>query len=830
MWKILVNIIDMKRIQSYIVPAIIVVIFIAISFLYFYPLLEGKWINATDGQMYHGMSKEIQDFRDKGEEALWTGRTFSGMPSYLISTVYKGNIPASIQAFVRNIPFPADVLFFSFVFFFILGLVLKTKPWVSFAGALAYGFTTFSFVLIGTGHATKAHTITYMALLVAGVLLAYRGKFLWGSLLSAFSLSWMINANHPQMTYYAGIMILIIVITYFITAFREKELPKFFKASTLLLIAALLAVGTNFGKLWTVYEYGKYSMRGTSELKVDEQNQTSGLNRDYILDYSYDLGEAMTAFIPRFKGGGMGEPLGQNSATFQLFEKYQGKQAAMKACERLPLYWGTQPISMAPFYYGAVLCFLFVLGLFLVRGPDKWWIVAVVVISFLLSLGKNLPLLSNFMIDYFPGYNKFRDVKNIIVIQQFAMALLGLLAVREIYLGNIEKKALLKKLMYSWIIVGGLALVFVLIPGLAGNFSSPSDVQIDEQLVNVLRIDRESILRTDAFRSFAFVSLAAGIIWLFVQKKIKPAYAIVAWALLILVDLLPVNKKYLNSDNFASKSKVTAPFSKSNADKEILNDPDPNFRVLNLTVNPFSDGSTSYFHKSIGGYHGAKMKRYQEVVDFYLLSEIRDIVKGFQNPTSLDSLIGQLPAINMLNTKYIIYNPEYAPIENYQINGHAWFVDNVVFVKDANEEIQAIGDYDMKSEAAVHQSFQDGVKNIGFSPESTIELLEYQPNMLKYKASVIDENSFAVFSEIWYPKGWNVYIDGQETDLLRANYILRALVIPKGEHEIVFKFEPNSYYIGNKISLASSLVLLLVCAAGVFVFIKRRKNEESKED
>ena len=820
----------MKRIQSHIVPAIIVVIFLVISFLYFYPLLEGKWINATDGQMYQGMSKEIQDFRDKGEEALWTGRTFSGMPSYLISTVYKGNIPAGIQAFVRNIPFPADVLFFSFVFFFILGLVMKIKPWVSFAGALAYGFTTFSFVLIGTGHATKAHTITYMALLVAGVLLTYRGKFLWGSLLAAFSLSWMINANHPQMTYYAGIMILIIVITYLITAFREKELPKFFKASTLLLIAALLAVGTNFGKLWTVYEYGNYSMRGKSELKVDEQNQTSGLNRDYILDYSYDLGEAMTAFIPRFKGGGMGEPLGQNSATFQLFEKYQGKQAAIKVCERLPLYWGTQPISMAPFYYGAVLCFLFVLGLFLVRGPDKWWIVAVVVVSFLLSLGKNMPLLSNLMIDYFPGYNKFRDVKNIIVIQQFAMALLGILAVREIYLENIEKKALLKKLMYSWIIVGGLALVFVLIPGLAGNFSSPSDAQHDPQLVNALRIDRESILRADAFRSFAFVGLAAGIIWLFVQKKIKPAYAIVAWMLLIFVDLLPVNKKYLNSDNFATKSKVVAPFSQSNADKEILNDPDPNFRVLNLTVSPFNDGSTSYFHKSIGGYHGAKMKRYQEVVDFYLSSEIQDIVKGFQNPMSLDSLIGQLPAINMLNTKYIIYNPEYAPIENYQINGHAWFVDNVVFVKDANEEIQAIGDYDMKSEAAVHQSFQDGVKNLGFSPESTIELLEYHPNMLKYKASVIDENSFAVFSEIWYPQGWNAYIDGQKTDILRANYILRAMVIPKGEHEIVFKFEPNSYYVGNKISLASSLVLLLACAAGVFVFIKRRKNEESKED
>ena len=827
---------QLSQLKNWIIPGIIAIIFLFISFIYLFPVLEGKGLSATDGQMYSGMAKELDDYRNaNGEEALWTNRTFGGMPSYLISTVYKGNIPAIVQNMARKIiPYPVDVIFFGFVFFFALGLIMKVKPWVSFAGALAYGFTTFTFVLIGTGHATKAHTLTYMALLVAGVLMTYRGKFLWGSLLTAFSLSWMINANHPQMTYYAGIMVLMIVIAYLVTAFREKELPKFFKASTLLLIAAFLAVSTNFGKLWTVYEYGKYSMRGTSELTVDEQNQTSGLNRDYILDYSYDLGEAMTAFIPRFKGGGMGEPLGQNSATFQLFEKYQGKQAAIRACERLPLYWGTQPISMSPFYYGAVLCFLFVLGLFLVRGPDKWWIVAVVVVSFLLSLGKNAPMLSNFMIDYFPGYNKFRDVKNIIVIQQFAMALLGLLAAKEIYLGNIEKKVLLKKLMYSWIIVGGLALVFVLIPGLAGNFSSPSDAHHDAQFVNALRIDRESILRSDAFRSFAFVSLAAGIIWLFVQKKIKPAYVIVAWTLLILVDLLPVNKKYLNSDNFTSKSKVVVPFSPSNADKEILDDPDPNFRVLNLAVgNPFSDGSTSYFHKSLGGYHGAKMKRYQEIIDYYISSEIHDIIKGFQNPMSLDSLIGQLTAINMLNTKYIIYNPAYAPIENYQINGHVWLADSIIVAKDANEEIQAIGDYDLKTKAVIHQSFHEKTKNIdlsGLYPESIIELIEYHPNSLSYKANIKNKNSLAVFSEIWYPEGWKAYIDGKEVDILRANYILRALVIPEGEHEITFSFEPTSYYVGNKVSLAGSLVLLIVLLAGLLIFIKKQRNEKSKED
>jgi len=818
----------MKKFIPYLVA---VVLFLVIGFTYMSPVLQGKRLASQDVGMFRGMSKEIVDYREEtGEEALWTNSAFGGMPAYLISTVYKGDLPAKVQRWMTSLPRPVSLVFFNFLFFFVLCLIFKTNVWVSFAGALAYGFFSFFFIIMQVGHMTKAHTLTYMALVVAGVILAYRSKPLAGSLMAAVGLSWMLSANHLQMTYYAGIMVGIIGLTYLVAAVREKILPAFLKTSALLIVAMLLAVGTNFSRLYTTWEYGKYSTRGKSELTIDEKNHTGGLDKSYILDYSYDLGEAMTAFIPRFKGGGMSEPLGENSEVYQFFEKNQGKAAAKRISAGLPLYWGSQPISNAPFYYGAVLCFLFVLGLFIVKGPDKWWIAAVVIVSFLLSLGKNFPLLSNLMIDYFPGYNKFRDVKNIIVIQQFAMALMGVLAVRELYLARMNKDELGKKLKYSWYIAGGLALVFVILPGLAGDFRAASDARLvqagwPDQLMEALRDDRRMVLRTDAFKSFLFVSIAAGIIWLFVKQKLKASYAVVIWALLILADMWPVNKRYLNSDHFESRSKVEKPFQASKADQIILEDPDPDFRVLNLTVSVFNDGSTSWFHKSLGGYHGAKMERYQEVIDHQLLPEIQTLIGGFKNPGSIDSLMQSLPVMNMLNTKYIIYDPNSPPLENFHIRGHAWFVDDIQVVGDANEEIAALKGLDPAEEAVVDQRFAETLKDVepGGSRESTIALMEYKPNYLKYKAVVGSGKLLAVFSEIWYPKGWKAFIDGEQTSIVRANYLLRALAVPEGEHEVEFRFEPASYFTGNKISLASSLILLLALA-GVAVGQFKKKN------
>ncbi|WP_163716146.1 YfhO family protein [Mangrovibacterium lignilyticum] len=809
----------------------IILFFIILSFVYYSPQLEGKKLLASDNVNYQGMAKEIGDYRaETGEEALWTNSMFGGMPAYLISVRFSGELLAKIQsAYFSVIPRPAGYLALGFICFFAMCILLGINPWIAMAGGVMYGMATYFFVLTESGHYTKVHTLMYMPLIVGGVLSAFRDKPYWGALITALGLSWMLSANHPQMTYYAGIMVLIIGITYFIYALKEKTLPKFFKSVGLLVIALVLAVGTNFGRLYTVFEYGHYSTRGKSELKVDEQNQTAGLDKNYILEYSYDLGEAMTAFIPRFKGGGMSEPLGENSEVYSFFEKNQGKAAAKKVTEALPLYWGSQPISAAPFYYGAVVFFLFVLGLFIVEGKDKWWILAVFVVSLLLSLGKNLGFLSDLMIDYFPGYNKFRDVKNIIVIQHFAMVVMSMMAARELLLARMEKGELLKSLKYTWFILGGLTLLFALLPGIAGDFRGPSDVRLaqagwPEQLLNALRDDRRSILRVDAFKAFIFVTLSAGVVWLYIQKKIKASYAITLWVLLVLVDLWPVNKKYMNNDSFVSKSKVEKPYTATKADQAILKDKDPDFRVLNLTVSPFQDASTSYFHKSIGGYHGAKMERYQELFDHQLYPEIRRLIGGFQKPNTLDSVLTSLSVINMLNTRYVIYDPNSAPLENPVALGNAWFVNDFKVVGNANEEIDALQDFNAADEAVVDERFSDQLKDvqIGTGHNSQIRLEEYQPNYLKYEATVSGGTALAVFSEIYYPKGWDAFIDGKKVDYLRANYVLRAMAVPAGEHVIEFKFEPSSYFIGNKISLASSLILILAAAGLIFVEWKRK--------
>ncbi|MGQ7867867.1 YfhO family protein [Sunxiuqinia sp. sy24] len=816
----------------------IILLFILISFTYFSPQLEGKQLDAHDLSTFRGGSKELNDYRQEtGDEALWTNSMFGGMPSFLLSTKYPGNLLAKVQSLVDAIPRPARYLILMFSMFFALLLILEVKLWVSAVGALAYGLFSFFFVIIDAGHMTKAHTLTYMALVVGGVLLAYKRNAFWGSLLAAFSLSWMLSANHPQMTYYTGIMVVIIGLTYLVAAIKEKKLPSFLKTSALLLLAALLAVGTNFSRLSTTYEYGKYSMRGESELTSTDDNQTSGLDKSYILDYSYDFGEAMTAFIPRFKGGGMAEPLGEESEVYQFFAKNQGKAQARQISQNLPLYWGTQPISSAPFYYGAVLCFLFVLGLFVLKGKDKWWIVAVVVVSFLLSLGKNFGFLSHFMVDYFPWYNKFRDVKNIIVIQQFAMALMGVLAVKELYLNRQNQKELTQKLKYAWFIVGGLALVFAVLPGLAGDFRTPSDLRLvqagwPDQLMEALRADRRMVLRTDAFKTFLFVTIAAGVIWLYLKQKIKATYALLIWALLIFVDLWPVNKRYLNSDDFIAARKAEVPFTPSVADQEILKDKSQEYRVLNIAVSPFNDASTSYFHHSIGGYHGAKMQRYQELIESQISPEIQALGSRLQKAETqadVEAVFDGLDVLNMLNTRYVIYNPKAGPLFNSQALGNAWFVEDISLVENADEEIAALDAFDPATEAIIDGRFSDALTGVSLDSgeQPTIELKEYQPNYLKYEATVAKGTPLAVFSEIYYPKGWNAYLDGELVDYVRANYVLRAMPVPQGVHQIEFKFEPQSYVFGNKVSLASSLILIFALLAIGFVeFKKKTRNEE----
>ena len=807
-----------------------VALFMVISVIYFSPVLEGKKLQSSDGMQFKGMAKEIVDYREAtGKEALWSNNMFSGMPAYLTSTLYSGEIFSKIQKSVTAISQPVMILTFSFVFFFILCILLDIGVWTAFAASLAYGMMTFTFVVMVTGHLTKAHALTYTSLVVAGILVAFKKNKIGGSLIAALGLTWMLSANHLQMTYYAAILVLILGITYFIYAVKEKTLPDFAKTTAFLLIAVLFAVGTNFSRLYTTYEYGKYSMRGPSELTLNGENKTSGLDQDYILDYSYDLGEAMTAFIPRFKGGGMSEPLSTSSETYQFLVEAQGAQGAKKIVEGgMPMYWGSQPISGAPFYFGAVLCFLFVLGLFLVKGKDKWWLVAVFVVSLLLSLGKNFSLLTNLMLDYFPGYNKFRDVKNIIVIQQFSMALLGVLAIKEVYQRKISSAEFLKGLKYAFGITGGVALIFAVLPGLAGSFSGSTDAQYltmgwPQQLIDALIADRKTALRVDAFRTFVFVALAAAGLWAYWNSKIKAQYAIVLWVVLVLADMWPVNKKYFNDGHFSSKKEVAVPFQEATVDKEIKKDKDLYYRVLNLN-NPFADARTSYFHKSLGGYHGAKMKRYSELITYGIAPEMSSLIAGFKKPESIDSVMGTLPVINMLNTKYYIYDPNSAPLPNPHALGNAWLVKEVKVVNNADEEVTSLDKFDPKVTAIVDKRFEPmlGSFKTGLG-EGEIKLTEYQPNYLKYEATVNGGSQLAVFSEIYYPKGWKSFVDGKQTDHVQANFVLRAMVIPEGKHQIEFKFEPESYFMGNKVSLASS-ILLLLAVAGYLVYVLKLKK------
>lgn len=814
-----------------------VAIFILVSIVFFSPVIQGKVLQQSDIIHNIGVSKELKDFRAKtGQEALWTNSLFGGMPGYLHNVKFKGNLTAKVISYYYAIPHPINVTILYFSMTFVLLLLLGVNSWISFAGALAYGLTTFFYIIIGAGHNTKANTLAFVALMIGGVIYAYNKDKIKGSIIASIGLSWMLTANHLQITYYAGIMTVLLAFAYFISALKEKALPSFLKTSAFLMVAVVFAVGTNFSNLYTTYEYGKYSTRSKSDLTIQNlDDKTSGLDKSYIFDYSYDLGEAVTAFIPRFKGGGMAEKLPENSAVYTYLAKVQGKEQARKITQNFPTYWGSQPISNAPFYFGAVLCFLFVLGLFIVKGKDKWWLVATVIVAYILSLGDKVGLfawISHLMVDYFPGYNKFRDVKNIIVIQEFAMAILGALAVKEIYARKIDDKKFLNGLKYAFAITGGFALLFALLPGLAGNFNAATDAHYvsggwPQELIEALKSDRKMLLRMDAFRSFVFVTLAAGVIWAFWKKKLKAQHAIVLWVILILADMWPINKRYLNDSQFVAKRKMEVPYTPSKADQEILKDNDPNYRVFNISLNPWSDASTSYFHKSIGGYHGAKIKRYQELIEHHLSAEMQQIgtrLKNVKTQADVDAAFVGLNALNMLNAKYIIYNPVAAPLINNSALGNAWFVNQYQLAGNANEEIDKINQVEINSVAIIDQQFKNLLPDhVNADSTASISLTSYAPNKLVYQTKA-NADQLAVFSEIYYPKGWVAKVDGVEMPVFRANYILRAMMIPQGEHEVIFEFNPKSYEIGNKISFASSLILLLAIAAIVFAEYKKRKK------
>ncbi|MBA7640917.1 hypothetical protein ES703_48588 [subsurface metagenome] len=671
--------------------------------------------------------------------------------------------------------------------------------------------------------------------IIAGVHLAYRGKYWLGGLMLSVSLSLQILVVHPQITYYTFLIVLFYGLFELVSVIREKRYKQFLSATGTLVLAAMLAIASNSTYLWTTYEYGKYSTRGESELSVKEDVKTSGLDKDYATDWSYGIAETFTLIIPNFHGGASAGPLPENSKTFEFLKKVQGASQARKTIKQMPTYWGKQMVTSGPVYAGAIVIFLFVLGLMIFRGQLKWWILTVTIFSILLSWGRNFESFNYFLLDHLPYYNKFRTVSMTLVMAEFSISLLAILVLNEIIRGNLDNKKLLKSILQSFYIVGGLCLFFIIAAPMLFIFEADIDQRYLEQgatdFVNALQTDRLMLLRRDAFRSLVFIALATGIFYAYIHKKVKLNYFIAGLGLLILIDMWGVNKRYVNNDDFVSKREYKNPISKSAADEYILRDSDLSYRVLNLAVSPFQDGTTSYYHKSIGGYHGAKMQRFQELVDFEIFPEMQLIVRALQQGSMslADSALQQCNALNMLNMRYFIYNPEAMPLINRNALGNAWFASELLWAESADEEIAMLGKIDVNQQVVVDHRFKDLLKNISFENDTTtsqIELISYAPNKLVYNSSS-SKKQVVVFSEIYYPKGWEVYIDGQKSSHFRANYVLRAMVVPEGEHKIEFYFEPRSYYTGSKIAYASSgLLLLLIIGTLIYELYKFSQRKD----
>lgn len=795
-------------------PFVIAIIaFILISVAYFSPILEGKKIFQSDIMHFTGMAKAINDFRAENDaEPYWTNAAFGGMPTYNLSVLYPNDFVKELDGFLRFLPRPADYLFLYFLGFFILLSVLKVEYKLAILGALAFGFSTYFIIILGVGHNSKAHAIAYMPMVLAGILLVLQRNYLWGFLLTAVAMSLEIKASHPQMTYYLFFAVLILGVFYLIEAFKEKQLPAFFKSIAILVVAVVLAIGTNATSLLATKEYVSHSTRGKSELTINPDGSpkeaSSGLSKEYITDYSYGVLETFNLFIPRFMGGGNYENVGMDSNIYNFLKDKTDPRQAKEFAEFAPMYWGKQPIVEAPAYLGAVLVFLFVLGIFLVKGKLKYWLVGVVVFSILLSWGKNLNFLTNFFIDYVPMYNKFRAVSSIQVIAELAVPLLGILALNEFFNKTTAAEIKLNALKNSFYITGGIALIFTLFGTSLFDFEGLRDASYDQMLPGFLEniiADRKAIFFSDSLRTLIFVVTSAGVLWLFIKEKLNKNYAIIVLGTIILFDLVSVDKRYVNNADFQNAREIEKPFAPSEIDREILNDKS-HYRVANFIVDPMNDGSTSYFHNSIGGYHAAKLERYQELYDFQISKN-------------------NIEVLNMLNTKYFVFedgSQRETVQQNPNPNGNAWLVNTIKIVENANEEILALDSLKTKMEAVIDKRFvSEGFKtNYPIDSSATIQLTSYALNNLVYDFNS-STNQFAVFSEIYYKDGWNAYINGKLTPHYRVNYVLRGMEIPKGKHKIEFKFEPTVIKQGSTITLISYGLLMIIFAGWFFVDRKK---------
>lgn len=812
-------------IKRFIPHIIACIVFLLISSIYFFPQIEGKVLNQHDLDQFKGMSKELSDFRNEtGKEALWTNSAFGGMPAYQISLSYDNYIKSIQNALLKVIPRPIGYFFLLMIGFYILLVALGVGPWLAIIGSIGFAFSSLNMVYLAGGHNTKIVAISFVPPLIGGLIYAYKKNDINGSILFALFLALHISANHLQVTYYILYLIFAIVIVELFIHFKEKNLPKFFKTSSIVFVFGILGILPNIVNIITTYEYSKYSTRGKTELTISsqkkelDQSNKAALDKDYIKQYSLGAGEIWSLVIPDVKGGKMNLIGNKKELINSVSPNYRNTIAQQ------PSYWGEQMATGGAIYFGAGIFLLFLLGAFFVKDKLKWAFIIASLLAMVLSLKYN-PL-TDWFIDNVPLFNKFRDTKMILVIVQLSFPLLGLLFLKQLFEEGVDKK----RFLYISLGTIGVFGLFYIMPSLWFSFfsnaevnqfssllsnykSNPQAIQQINDLQLELELVRKSMFKSDVLRSLFFIVSVASLVYLFIIEKIKKNTFIVVLGFLILIDLWAVDKRYLNDENFINKPRKGVPFQMSSADKFILQDKDPNFKVLNLTVSPFNDGTTSYYHKSLGGYHGAKLKKYQELIEFHISKNNMDV-------------------LNMLNTKYfIVPDNNRQPVAQYNADalGNAWFVENYRIVPNADAEIAALSDFNPTNEAIVDERFEQFVAGKDFSADSSsfIKLDDYKPNHLTYSANCNNEK-FAVFSEIYYPKGWNAYIDGELTDYFRVNYVLRALIIPEGEHMVEFKFEPRSYYWGNKISMVSSLILIsfLIFAFGKEILVYYKKNKE----
>jgi Bacterial membrane protein YfhO len=821
----------MNKLQRFYPHALAILGFVLVSLIYFYPVLQGKALYQSDIAQYTGMAKEQNDFRaEEKSEPYWTNSAFGGMPTYQMGAKYPYNYIKKVDEFLRFLPRPADYLFLYFLGFYILLLVLKTDPLKAFFGALAFGFSTYLIIILGVGHNAKAHAIAYMPLVVAGVLLVFQRKFILGGLLTVFAVAFEINANHFQMTYYLLILLLAITGFYSYKSIKDKDYRGLLYSFGVIAIAGILAIGANATAIMATAEYADFSIRGKSELTFNadgSKNETSSaMNYDYITEYSYGIAESLDLFAPRLFGGSNSEKLNEKSNVHEfIIQKGASPEEAKEFTENYGItYWGDQPIVAAPAYIGAVVFFLAILCLFNDKRKIKYAFFTGAIVSLLLSWGKNFPILTNFFIDYVPMYDKFRAVSSVQVVLELCLPVLAIMGLQSYF--KSDKNEQWSAIWKSSSVVLGLIVFLFIIKGFF-NFSASVDGQLlkmfsqqtedpsfGAQFMRALKADRKDMYVSDLMRSGFLVLFVAGLLWLQLKNKISQTVGVVLIGILMVGDLVLIDKNYVTTKDFISKREVDEPFQATKTDLKILKDTS-NYRVYE--VQGRLQARTSYFHKSVGGYSAVRPRRFDQLFDYQIDNSLSNFGKLINQETL--SLTKSIPILNALNIKYIIVptEEEDIAIKNPFINGNAWFVNELKIVNSADEEMKAMGTTDLKTVAIINQKQFPDFKNTAKSKDTTssIKMNVYKPNYIKY-SSINNEEGVAVFSEIYYPKGWNVYIDGKKDNHFRVNYVLRGMKIPAGKHTIEFKFEPQVVKTGSIISLISFVLILLLLAAGVY--------------